>query len=286
MAEILIVNHPAYYRQRSQRPRRFEQFVDLVKASREHRGKTKGIWELVQFDPKTQEIRQRLWNMNAITDNGAFQLLERGCNSSSASLPNLFNNLLITNNSGSTTLTSALTANATGITSLAVAAVPAAIPSGTTLQLGFGGSNTQNVTTNGATSQGATSITVNSFTVNSTGFSIGANVVPVAQTSDNPSSGTLTSNASSPLTSYSGNLATGAFTFTQGSGAGNRTDLVQFTFANATNGGSTSNGSYTDCWIVNVASGATTNNYLAHEINTAMQCNNSNSILAKVTVAI
>lgn len=283
---ILTVNHPAYYREQSQRPRSYEQFVEMVKASREDAGKTKGIWELVQINPKTGRAKKRLWTMNVITDNGAYQGLQRMCNSSGATLPNLFNNLLLTNNSGSTTLTTALAANATAQTSLAVAALPAAIPSGTQLQLGYGTGNTQTVTTSASAAQGATSITVTSFTVNATGFTIGNNVVPIPQTSDNLSSGNLTANATTGLTSYSGNLATGAFTFTQGTGAGNRTDLVQYTFANATNGGSTSNGVYTDCWIVNVASGATTNNYLAHEINTQMSINNTNSILAKVTLAI
>lgn len=281
MSEILLINDPNYFSY-PVKPRGYEEWVAMY----EHNGQIHGLWELVQFNPRTGEIYKRILNKNVITDNGAIQLLERGCNSSSATLPNLFNNLLITNNSGSTTLTSALTANATGITSISVAAIPAAIPSGTTLQLGFGTGNTQNVTTSANASQGATSITVTSFTVNATGFSIGANVVPVPQTSDNPTNTNLTANASSPLTSYSGNLATGAFTFTQGVGAGNRTDLVQFTFNNSTNGGSTSNGVYTDCWIVNVSSGATTNDYLAHEVNVQMQCNNSNSILAKVTIAI
>jgi hypothetical protein len=286
-----MVNFAEYYQERSQRPRTFEQFVELVKASRQYRGQTKGIWELVQFDPKRYNpesgagIITRVWNMNALTDNGANQLLQRGCNSSAATLPALFNNLLITNNSGSTTLTSALVSG-TVYTSLAVAATPAAIPSGTSLQIGFGTGQTQTVVSSGSTAQAATSITVNSFTANANYASSGISVVPVAQTADNPSSGTLTNNASVPLTSYSGNLATGAFTFTQGAGAGNRTDLVQFTFNNATNGGSTANGAYTDSWIVNVSSGATTNNYLVHEINVLLSVNNSNSILAKATVGI
>lgn len=286
MDELLVVNFKPYHKERSQKPRTFDQFCEMVCADKKYRGQTKGIWELLQINPKTRDILKRVWNMNVVTDQGANYLLQRGVNSSSATLPGLFNNLLITNNSGSTTLTTALTANATGVTSLAVAAIPAAIPSGTTLTLGFGGSNSQNVTTNGSTAQGATSITVNSFTVNSTGFSIGANVVPVPLVTDNPTNTNLTANATTPLSQYSGNLATGAFTYTPTSGAGNRTCLVQFEFDNSTNGGSTSNGVYTDAWVVNVASGATTNNYLAHEINNQMHVDNNNSIVAKCTIRI
>ena len=179
-----------------------------------------------------------------------------------------------------------MAANATNVTSLSVAAIPAAIPSGTTLPLGYGTGNTQNVTTNGATSQGATSITVNSFTVNATRFTLGAAVVPVPQVTDNPTNTNLTANATTPLSQYSGNLATGAFTFNATTGAGNRNVVVTFTFANSTNGGSTSNGSYTDCWVVNVNTGATTNNYVAHEINTPMRCDNNNNVTATVTIKI
>lgn len=284
--EHLTVNHPAYHRTRSQRPRTFEQFVAMVKKSKEDRGKPKGIWELVQYNPRTGQIVQRLWNMNVITDQGANSMLQRTMNSAAASPPAIFNNILLTNNAGSSTLTSALAANATAVTSLAVAALPAAIPSGTTLQLGFGTGNTQNVTTSALAVQGATSISVTSFTVNATGFGIGSNVVPVPQVTDNPTNAGLTSNATTPLSSYSGNLAVGAFTYTPTSGAGNRTGVATFTFANATNGGSTANGIYTDAWVVNVNTGAGAGNYLAHEINTQMNCNNTNNIQATVTVKI
>lgn len=291
MSEILIVNHPAYHRERSQKPRNFEQFQDMVCASPEHAGKIKGIWELLQTDPKTGHVKKRLWAMNVVTDNGAVNILASAI--ANASNANPWNNILITNNSGSTTLTTALTANATGVTSLAVAAIPAAIPSGTNLQLGYGTGNTQTVTTNGATSQGATSITVNSFTVNATGFSIGANVVPQPNVSDNPSNAALTSNASSPLSQYSGVIAAGGFTYSNTTGAGNRSCVVTFTFKTATNGGSTTAGVYTDAWLVNVTSGASNatsglfvGNYVAHEINNQMQCNNANNLTSTVTIKI
>jgi hypothetical protein len=291
MAEILVVNHPAYHRERSQRPRNFAQFVDLVCASPEDKGKIKGIWEFVQSDPKTGRPKKRLWVMNTVTDNGAVNILASAI--ANASNANPWNNILITNNSGSTTLTTALAANAPGVTTLAVAAVPAAIPSGTTLQLGYGTGNTQTVVTNGATSQGATSITVNSFTVNATGFGIGQAVVPQPSVADNPTNAALTSNASSPLSQYSGVITAAGFTYSPTTGAGNRSVVVTFVFKNSTNGGSTPNGSYTDAWLVNVTSGASNattglfvGNYVAHEINTPMRCDNNNNLTATVTVKI
>lgn len=280
MSELLIVNYPLYHKT-PVKPRNFEQFCDMYETG----GRITGLWELVQWDPKTGTPKVRLWTKNVVTDQGAVNILQRAINSSGATLPNLFNNLLITNNSGSTTLTTALTNGQTGVTSLAVAAIPAAIPSGTTLQLGYGTGQTQNVTSSGSTAQGATSITVTSFTSNAA-YAIGTAVVPVPQVTDNPTNTNLTANATTPLSQYSGNLATGAFTFNATTGAGNRNVVVTFTFANSTNGGSTSNGSYTDCWVVNVSSGATTNNYVAHEINTPMRCDNNNNVTATVTIKI
>jgi len=77
-----------------------------------------------------------------------------------------------------TTLTTALTLSQT-YTSLAVAALPAAIPNGVTLILNYGGAQvggvTQQVTTAAPASFGATSITVTSFTA-SASFPIGTDV--------------------------------------------------------------------------------------------------------------
>jgi hypothetical protein len=275
-----LINIPDYWRTTQVRPRGFLEICDMV----ETHGRITGIWEIKQWNPKTGEIVKRVVNKNVVTDNGAINMLERAINSSSATLPALFNNLLITNNSGSTTLTTGLTNGQTGITSLAVAALPAAIPSGTNLTIGYGGGSTQTVTTSALASQGATSISVTSFTSNAT-YAAGTAVVPQPNVTDNPTNTQLTGNATTPLTSYSGNLATGAFTFTQTSGAGNRSCLVSFTFTNS-GGSNTAVGNYTDCWIVNVSSGATTNNYVAHEINTPMRCDSSNNITASVTIKI
>ncbi len=280
MSEILIVNDPNFWKS-PVKPRGFAQWAEMYEGN----GKLTGLWEIIQFNPKTREIVQRVWNKNAITDQGANYMLQRTLNSSAATLPNLFNNVLITNNSGSTTLTTALTNGVSSGTSLAVAALPAAIPSGSTIQVGFGTNQTQVFITTALALQGATSISVTAQNANAT-YPIGSAVVPLPNVTDNPNNAGLTGNATTPLSQYSGNLPTGAFTYTPTSGQGNRTALVSYTFANASNGGSTPNGSYTDAWIVNVASGASTNDYLAHEINSPMTCNNANSIQTNVTVKV
>ncbi len=283
MAEIHLINDPNYWKS-PLKPRGYKEWVDMYEGN----GQIVGLWELVQWNPRTGEVVQRVFNKNVVTDQGAVNILQRAINSSGATLPALFNNLAITNNSGSSTLTTALTNGQTGVTSLAVAALPAAIPSGTTIQLGYGTGQTQNVVTSASAAQGATSITVTSFTSNAA-YAIGTNVVPLPGVADNPAnSAAITANATTGLIQFSGNLATGAFTFNATTGAGNRNVVVSYTFANSVNGGTTPNGVYTDNWIVNVnASGSLAAGvYVAHEINTQMQCNNNNNITATATIKI
>ena len=274
----LIVNDPLYHKT-PVKPQNFAEWCDMF----DTQGKITGLWSLKQVDGITGRVIKELWNKNVITDQGAINILERAINSAAATLPGLFNNLLITNNSGSTTLTTALTSGQTAITSLAVAALPAAIPLGTNLQIGFGSGQTQTVTTSAAAVQGATSITVTSFTSNAA-YGVGTAVVPLPTVADNPTNANLTANATTPLTSYSGNLPTTAFTFNPTTGAGNRNVVATYTFTAA---GGTAVGNYTDAWLVNVATGATTNDYVAHEINTPMRCDTTpNNIVATVTVKL
>lgn len=286
MGEILIVNSADYWKS-SIKPRGFAEFCEMV----DTQGRITGLWEFVQSDALTGRVKKRLWNKNVVTDNGAVNILASAI--ANASNANPWNNILITNNSGSTTLTAALAANQAGVTSLSVAALPAAIPSGTSLQLGYGTGNTQTVVTSALAAQGATSISVTSFTVNATGFGVGQAVVPLPSVTDNPTNANLTANASSPLSQYSGVIAAGGFTYSATTGLGNRSVVVTYVFKNATNGGSTPNGSYTDAWLVNVTSGASNatsglfvGNYVAHEINTPMRCDNNNNVTATVTIKI
>jgi hypothetical protein len=205
------------------------------------------LWETVQTDAKTGRPIKRVWSKNVVTDQGAVNILTAAINNAVPAA--VFNNILITNNSASTTLTSAIAVSQTGLTSISVAALPAALPNGTTLMLGYGTGTNQNVVVNnaGGYAQGyAGAVTVNSFnTDGSHSYAVGSAVVPVPQTTDNPSNANLTVNATTPLSSYSGNISSGGFSSgTGGGGAGNRFVTVTFVFKNSTNGGSTSNGRY------------------------------------------
>jgi hypothetical protein len=241
-----LINIPEYWKTTSVRPRGFAELCDMVETN----GRITGIWCWEQWDPKTGEVTKREITRNTVTDHGAVNIL--ACAIANATPSSVFNNILITNNSGSTTLTTALTNGQTGVTSLAVAAIPAAIPldypapintTPTQLQVGYGTGQTQTVTVNAAATQAATSITTVSYTSNAA-YAIGTNVVPLPNVGENPSNANLTANATSPLSQYSGNLSSGAFTYNATTGAGNRNVVVTFTFANATNGGSTSNGKH------------------------------------------
>lgn len=285
-----LINIPDYWKHKnSVVPRGFKELCDMVQP---RRGEPVGIWEIVQWDPKTGKARKRDWNLNVVTDNGAIQILTAAINNAVPSA--VFNNLYINNNSGSSTLTTALTNGQTGITSLAMAAIPAAIPLNypspansvvTQLTVGYGTGQTQTVSMNAAASQSATSLTTVSYTSNAA-YAIGTAVVPLPNVQENPSNANLKANQSSVVEQYSGNLSAGAFTSTQTTGAGNRQMQVVFVFKNSTNGGSTSNGNYTDLWLVNVSSAAAANNYVCHEINTPMRVDNNNNVTATVVIKI
>lgn len=287
-----LINIPDYWKT-PVKPRGFAELCDMI----ETEGKLTGIWEWRQWNPKTGETTKREWNKNVVTDNGAINILASAI--AAASNANPWNDLLITNNSGSTTLSAA--SGTSAITSLSVVATPAAIPldypapiasTVTQLTLGYGGATTQVISMNGAAAQAATSLTLVSFTP-TINFPIGTAVVPLPNVGENPSNANLTANATTALSQYSAALAAGAFTYTPTTGAGNRNVVVTFTFKTAANGGSTAVGNYTDAWLVNVASAASNattglfvGNYVAHEINTPMRCDNNNNVTVTVTIKI
>jgi hypothetical protein len=285
--EELFVDYAPYW-ESSVRPRNFDDFSSMYSANENGPA---GLWEVVQWDPKSGRARKRIWSNRILTDNGAIQILTAAINNAVPAA--VFNNIYINNNDASTTLTTALTNGQTGVTSLAVAAIPAAIPttypspangSNSQLMIGFGTGQTQTVTASSA-SQSATSITTTSFTSNAA-YAIGTAVVPIPNIAENPSNANLKANQSSVLEQYSGNLSSGAFTSTQTTGAGNRSMQVVFVFKNSTNGGSTSNGNYTTFWLVNVSSAAAANNYVDHLINVPCRCDNSNNISASTLIKI
>lgn len=258
----LFVTLPEYHKA-SVKPRNFADFTDMFDA---HNGPL-GLWCLSLSDRVTGEVVKEVWTKNVITDNGATAMLKNTWNNAGSAV-SIMNEIAIAANAGSTTLTTALTNGQTGVVSLAVAALPASIPSGTSLVIGYGTGQTQTVTTSALASSGATSISVTSFTANAA-YAIGTNVVPSPTTSDNPSS---VSGAQ-----YSGALSAGAFTFS-GTGAGNRQVVISYTF----NGGSFTAGNYTEAYTCNanpIVAGATA----SHLITTPMALNTSTSLTVTIT---
>lgn len=240
MARQLIVAVPEYH-QYAIKPQNFEDFCDRY--DKADHGPL-GLWCIKTVDKSTGEVLVEQWRKNTLLDTGASQYLARTFGSSTPS--NMFGQIAITTNVGSTTLTTALTNGQTGITSLAVAALPAAIAANTggaatTAIVGYGTAQTQTVTLSGGASSGATSISVNSYTSNAA-YGIGTAVVPQPAVGENPSSlgGTI---------SYSGAYSNATFT-PSGSGAGNRQMVISYTFSTTGSPAATA-GSYTEAWIIN-----------------------------------
>jgi hypothetical protein len=259
---ILEVTLPEYHKS-SVKPRGFMEFCDMFDASQ---GPI-GLWELKATNEQTGEIVKRIWAKNVITDTGSTAMLKNTWNNAGSAV-SIFNQVAVAAQAGSTTLTTALTNGQTGVVSLAVASLPAAIASGSSITIGYGTGTTQVVTTSALANSGATSISVTSFTANAA-YAIGSNVVPNPNVSDNPSSVTGAQ--------YSGALAGGAFTFS-GTGAGNRQVIIAYTFAA---GGFTA-GNYTEAYTCNVnpiVAGSTA----SHLITTPMPLNASTSLTITVT---
>jgi hypothetical protein len=286
--EEFFVNHEDYWHI-GPKPRGYAEWTEMY----ETKGKVTGLWELTQWDPKTGRVKRRVWNKNVVTDNGAIQLLT--CAIANAVPAAVFNNLYINNNGGSSTLSAAsgTSAISTGA-NLAVVAIPAQVPLNypspanavvTQLTLGFGSGTTQTISMNATTAALATALNIVGFTP-TINFPIGTAVVPLPNVQENPSNANLKANQSSVVEQYSGVIAAGGFVTTQTAGLGNRQIVVTFTFKTATNGGSTAVGNYTDTWLVNVTSAAAANNYICHEINVPMRCDNSNNLTATVTIKL
>src|SRR5579859_6412414 len=188
MSELLLVTLPEYYKCQV-KPRNFQDWTEMYDAQEYG---VLGLWELKSFDARTGTVLQRIWAKNIITDNGATSALKNLWNNAGSTV-SVMNQIAVSASSGSTTLTTALTNGQTGVTSLAVAALPAAVPldypapissTATQLQLGYGTGQTQTVTVGSAAAQAATSITVSSFTSNAA-YAIGTNVVPLPNVGEN-----------------------------------------------------------------------------------------------------
>lgn len=226
----LLVDSLEYHRN-PVKPRNFEDFVAMY--DEKSLGPV-GLWRLQTIDKYSGEVLLEQWRKNALTDTGGLAYLT----STFLTLPtSLFNIVALTTDAGSTTLAAPINSGTT-YTSLSVAALPAAIPSGTQLTIGYGSGTTALVTTSASASAGATSISILSYIAGAS-FGTGTNVVPVANYLDNPTS---LSGAS-----YSPALGGGNITIS-GTGPGSR--QMQLNWA-ATTAGGIAVGNYTAARIVN-----------------------------------
>lgn len=263
--DSLFVALPDYYTT-PVKPRGFTEFCEMLDWSTLGPG-PHALWELTVTDRFTDRVLQRIWQPNVVTDTGATAMLKNTWNNAGSAV-GIFNQIALSPNAGSTTLTMALSNGVSSGTSLAVAALPAAIASGTTITVGFGTGNTQNFVTTALASALATSISVTAQNANFS-YPVGSNVVPVPTTSDNPSS---VANAI-----YSGALSSGAFAFS-GTGANNRQVVITFLFS----GVSFTAGIYTEMYTTNanpIVTGSTAN----HLITTQMNLNSGTNVTAVCT---
>jgi hypothetical protein len=235
-----IVTIPEYWAlPENERPTTFEAMCDLLLP----RDGISGFWCVRGTVAGTDEVISEIWTPNAITDNGAQYAIGNLFYATGAAYSPM-NVMCISTDAGSTTLTTALTITAT--TSLAVAALPAAIASGTTLKLDYSTGSEETCVTSALANAGATSISVTSFTPAFT-HAIGKTVVPVALPSDNPSG--------TPTGGTYLSLVAGDYGAISGSGQGLRTRTITKKFP----GASTTAATYTWCRLANanpIVSGA------------------------------
>jgi len=213
-------------------------------------------------------ISDATWCKNVITDIGATAMLKNTWYASGSQIA-IFNQIAITTDEASTTLTT--NTGTSAITTLSVAALPKAYGTGLTMTIGYGTGTTQTVTLNGNASAGATSITVNSFTP-SIDYPAGTFLVPIPLVTDNPSSLGGTS-------AYSGAITSGHFAYS-GTGAGSRQVIIDNTFNT-----STTAGSYRGTYTTNanpVASGSTG----SHLIHNAKTIDSTTSLLITETLKV
>lgn len=257
----LLVSDSRYYTN-PMKPRSFENWVEMYEKKKPG---PVGLWRVCTQDKWTGEIREEQWLENTLTDTGGLAAWK---NLVGVSTVSVFNQLVVTTSAGVTTLTTGLTNGQSGITSIAVAALPGMITSGTTLLLGAGSSFVQAVTTSALASAGATSISVNSFTASSA-FLTGTNVAPQPSATDNPSS-------LSGITATSGVLTGTQITFS-GSGTGSRQMQISYTFS-TTGSPAAAVGNYADCYLVNTYPVSGSGQTAIHVIFNAPMAVNSSSI--------
>lgn len=220
---------PGYWR-KNVKPVTFE---EVVARSARHQC----IWHLENWDADTGELWERACHHNVITDNGGISMLKNLWNSAGSAV-GIMSHVVVSPNGCSTKLSAASGTSAT--TTLSVQALAVGLANGSTMTLGYNGSNPQTITLNATASAGNTSLTVVSFTP-AINFPIGTDICAIPSVTDNPSSvsGTVDSGA----------LASGAFTYNATTGLGNRNVAISATIT----GTAVNAGTYTEAYTSNNA---------------------------------
>lgn len=224
---------PGYWRNK-QKPQSFE---EVVKGSARHQC----VWQLENWDANTGELYERGATHNVITDNGGISMLKNLWNNAGSAVA-IGNHVTVSPNGFTAKLSVASGTSAT--TSLSVQALVNALANGSTMTLGYNGSNPTTITLNATANAGNTSLTVVSFTP-AINFPIGTDICAIPSVTDNPSSvsGTVDSGA----------LSSGAFTYNATTGLGNRNVVIVATIT----GTSGNAGTYTEAYTGNNATIAT-----------------------------
>ena len=216
---------PGYWR-KGVKPISYE---EIVKGSARHQC----IWQLENWDANSGELYERGCSHNVITDNGGISMLKNLWNSSGSAVT-IMAYIVASPADFATKLSVASGTSAT--TSLSVTALINGLANGSTMTIGYNGTNPTTITLNATASAGNTTLTVVSFTP-AINFPIGTDIVGIPSVTDNPSSV-----SGSAATSA---LASGAFTYNATTGLGNRNVVIVGTITGTTGNAGTYSGAYT-----------------------------------------
>lgn len=246
MERELTVSIPEYHRG-GLMPQNFDDFI----AGLDRPG---GFWQVRSIDKLTGRVLREQWLQNNYTDNGVSVMFKAlaGASTPSTTPASI---IAIDASLGYTTLTSSIASGGT-VTSITVAAPTGpTIPSGTTLLINPGTSNTLTVTLSAAIT-GAGTVAVTSTPGPTSTIASGASVRYAYTAVPTADPGSL----SAPV-SYTSAMPAGQFTYTLTTGYGNRTLAVTNNSAylfSTTGTPAATAGTYTCAWLVNTNPVATT----------------------------
>lgn len=253
MTRKLFVSIPEYWEiEPRKRPRTFQGLMKRI-----HR--KGGFWQVENRFDNGDLIEQ--WCENAITDNGALSLFKNTMNASSAGIA-VANIIAIDQSLGFATVGVGGIPSGGTVTSVPIGSLTGpTIPSGTTLVINPGQSNTLTIVTTSAITSSSSTVSCNSVTGPGSAIPAGTGIRYAYSSVPTTDASSLSAPAS-----YTSALPSGQFTI-NGSGVGNRqmqvTTNSAYTFSPTGSPAATS-GSYTSAWLVNANPVSSTSNTFIH----------------------